>query len=102
MQCGKIHARAGCFMTMLKASMRRGSSARWSRAATSCLSFAIAFVPASARTEPIETEHLFGFTIGSDVGDVGEREIEGSATGRFAKQAGTYDATSSTISAEFV
>jgi hypothetical protein len=89
-------------MTMLKASMRRGSSARWSRAATSCLSFAIAFVPASARTEPIETEHLFGFTIGSDVGDVGERELEGSVTGRFSKRTGTYDAGSSTMSMEFV
>jgi hypothetical protein len=64
--------------------------------------FVVALIPTAGHTEPIETEHLFGFTIGSDVGDVGERELEGSVTGRFAKQAGTYDATSSTISAEFV
>jgi hypothetical protein len=63
---------------------------------------ALAFVPAAAHAQTIETEHLFGFTIGSDVGDVGEREFEGSVTGRFAKRTGTYDAGSGTMSAEFV
>ncbi len=63
---------------------------------------AVAIVPASARSEKIETEHLFGFTIGSDVGETGEREIEGTVNGRFAKRTGLYDATSGTISAEFV
>src|ERR1700727_3778439 len=62
----------------------------------------LALIPAAGHTDPIETEHLFGFTIGTDTGDVGDREIEGSATGRFAKQNGTYNATSSTLSAEFV
>jgi hypothetical protein len=66
------------------------------------LLLALSLVPAGIRAEPIETEHLFAFTIGSDVGDVGDREIEGSATGRFSKRAGTYDAGSGTISAEFV
>jgi hypothetical protein len=59
-------------------------------------------IPADARTETIDTEHLFGFTIGSDVGEVGEKEIEGSITGRFSKRAGTYAAGASTLSAEFV
>ena len=63
---------------------------------------ALAIIPTGARSETIETEHLFGFTIGSDVGETGEREIEGSVTGRFAKRTGSYDAASSTISAEFV
>jgi hypothetical protein len=70
-----------------------------------CLSwalFALVLLSTSARSQTIETEHLFGFTIGSDVGDVGEREFEGSITGRFAKQIGTYDAGSGTMSAEFV
>jgi hypothetical protein len=52
--------------------------------------------------EPIETEHLFGFTIGSDVGEIGEKELEGSATGRFGKRTGSYDAASGTMSLEFV
>jgi hypothetical protein len=67
-----------------------------------CLLLASAFAPAPTRAEPIETEHLFGFTIGSDVGDVGEKELEGSVTGRFGKRAGTYDAGSGTMSMEYV
>src|SRR5258708_24939208 len=72
------------------------------RLAESCLLLALAMVPTGARCGTIETEHLFGFTIGSDVGDVGERELEGSVTGRFAKRNGLYGATESTMSAEFV
>ena len=67
-----------------------------------CLLLASAVAPAPTRAEPIETEHLFGFTIGSDVGDVGEKELEGSVTGRFGKRAGTYDAGSGTMSMEYV
>jgi hypothetical protein len=55
-----------------------------------------------ARAGTIETEHLFGFTIGSDVGDVGEKELEGSVTGRSAKRNGSYLASASTMSVEFV
>jgi hypothetical protein len=90
------------FMAALKASMRFVSAVMRSRMAVSCLSLALAFIPTGARTETIETEHLFGFTIGSDVGEVGERELEGSLTGRFSKRTGTYDAGSGTMSMEFV
>jgi hypothetical protein len=38
----------------------------------------------------LETTHLFGFTFGSDVNAVGEREAESEAVGRFGKSAGTY------------
>jgi len=70
---------------------------------TCWLLLALALLPPDAvRGEPIETEHLFGFTIGSDVGDVGERELEGTATGRFGKRTGAYDAGSGTMSLEFV
>src|ERR1700689_4076153 len=101
MQCGKAHGR-NASMAALRASRRLISAVRRSRMATSCLSLALAFIPTGARTETIETEHLFGFTIGSDVGEVGERELEGSLTGRFSKRTGTYDAGSSTVSLEFV
>jgi hypothetical protein len=63
---------------------------------------ALAIFPTDARSGTIDTEHLFGFTIGSDVGEVGERELEGTVTGRFAKRTGTYNAAASTMSAEFV
>jgi hypothetical protein len=71
-------------------------------AARFCLMLALAMIPISARSAPIDTEHLFGFTIGSDVGEVGERELESSATGRFGKQTGTYSAFSGTLSVETV
>jgi hypothetical protein len=73
---------------------------RW--VAKFCLLPVLATVPTDARTAPIETEHLFGFTIGSDVGEAGERELEGTVTGRFAKRTGTYDAAATTTSVEFV
>jgi len=57
---------------------------------------------AEDRLGEIETEHLFGFTVGSDTGTLGEREFEGSSTGRFGKRTGTYRAGEQTISAEFV
>jgi hypothetical protein len=82
-------------MAPLTATKRAGAGKFW-------LLLAVAIFPIDARTETIETEHLFGFTIGSDVGEVGEREIEGTVTGRFAKQTGSYNAASSTLSAEFV
>jgi hypothetical protein len=63
---------------------------------------ALALIPTYARTATIDTEHLFGFTIGSDVGEVGEREAESSVTGRFGKQTGTYNAASGTLSMETV
>jgi hypothetical protein len=44
----------------------------------------------AARGEGIDTEHIFGFLIGSDVGDVGEREFQSQTTGRFGKGAGRY------------
>jgi hypothetical protein len=89
-------------MAVLKASRWFASVTKRSRTATSCLSLALALISASARTETIETEHLFGFTIGSDVGELGERELEGSVTGRFSKRTGIYDAGSGTMSMEFV
>ena len=64
--------------------------------------FALAQFIATARAGEIETEHLFGFTTGSDVGSLGEREFEGATTARFGKRAGRYTAGEQTLSAEFV
>jgi hypothetical protein len=78
--------------------VRQGRCRAWIGAAM----FALALAPTATRAQAIETEHLFGFTIGSDVGDVGEKELEGSLTGRFAKRNGTYDAGQGTVSMELV
>ncbi len=39
----------------------------------------------------IETEHIFGFTEGADIGEQGDKEIENTFTGRFARR-GSYAA----------
>ena len=89
-------------MAALNLSGEASSAAQRGRTLGFGLLLGLALIPTDARAQAIETEHLFGFTIGSDVGDVGDKEIEGSVTGRFAKRTGTYDATASTLSAEFV
>jgi hypothetical protein len=91
--------------------LRRGSAVQCSKmqacssnANVRCVAllaaFAAAFLPVQAGA--IDTEHLFGFTIGTDVGNVGEKEFEGSTTGRFSKATGSYRAISQTLSVEFV
>ena len=35
-----------------------------------------------ARADAIDTEHLFGFTIGTDVGELGEKELESNLLSR--------------------
>ena len=47
-----------------------------------------------------DTEHLFGFTTGADVGKVGERELETELTGRSGKHAGSYSAINQTFEAK--
>ena len=89
-------------MAAVRASRRLVSATKRGVTAKSCLLLVLAIISTDAQTATIDTEHLFGFTIGSDVGEVGEREIEGSVTGRFAKRAGSYNAASGTVSAEFV
>src|SRR5262245_32887952 len=59
-------------------------------------------LPAAARPAELDTEHLFAFTIGSDVGDRGEKEIEGSSFGRFGKRPGSYAATTHALEIEYV
>ena len=94
------HATAADPLRLASAAGRRrlAESGLW----LACLWLALALVPAEGRAEPIDTEHLFAFTIGSDVGEVGEKEIEGSATARFAKRTGTYVAGTGTLSVEYV
>jgi hypothetical protein len=59
-------------------------------------------VPTCVSAEDIDTEHLFGFVIGTDVGSVGEREFQSQTTGRFSKTAGSYRAINQELELEFV
>jgi hypothetical protein len=58
--------------------------------------------PACALGDDIDTEHIYGFMIGSDVGDPGERELQTTTTGRFSKQAGSYQAGEQEVELELV
>src|SRR3954462_3473773 len=69
------------------------------RAVFVCLS---ALLPGGVCAEGIDTEHIFGFMIGTDVGNVGEREFQTETTGRFGKSGGTYRAGGQQAELEFV
>lgn len=73
--------------------------ARILSAAVLCLP---ALLPAIGYAAEIDTEHMFGFMIGSDVGDVGEREVQSKTTARLSKSGGTYQAISQALELEFV
>ena len=69
------------------------------RAAILCFS---ALLSTCVHAEGIDTEHLFGFMIGTDVGSVGEREFQSQTSGRFSKSDGNYRAISQEFELEFV
>src|ERR1700682_2287449 len=69
------------------------------RAAIVCFS---TLLPNGVHAEGIDTEHIFGFMIGSDVGEPGEREFQSQTTGRFSKDDGRYRAIDQELELEFV
>lgn len=63
----------------------------------------IALTPGCAGAEEgFDTEHIFGFMIGTDVGNPGEREFQTETTGRFGKGGGTYRALAHEVEIEVV
>ncbi|WP_441237623.1 hypothetical protein [Bradyrhizobium sp. 930_D9_N1_4] len=62
----------------------------------------VALAPACVSAEEgFDTEHIFGFMIGTDVGNPGEREFQTETTGRFGK-GGTYRALQQEVEIEIV
>jgi hypothetical protein len=57
---------------------------------------------ARGHAEGIDTEHIYGFIIGTDVGERGEREFQTETTGRFSRIGGSYQALSQQLELEFV
>jgi hypothetical protein len=74
-------------------------SAKTFQAAIVCLA---ALLAGGVHAEGIDTEHVFGFMIGTDVGTVGEREFQSETTGRFAKNGGNYRAVGQQLELEFL
>jgi hypothetical protein len=56
---------------------------------------------ANERAEEVDTQFIFGFTLGADVGELGEKEIERETAGRFGKRDGSYIALEDQLRAEF-
>lgn len=66
--------------------MRAKANSFWTLAACT-----VALLPVCVRAEQgFDTEHIFGFMIGTDVGNAGEREFQTQTSGRFGKGGGTY------------
>jgi hypothetical protein len=73
------------------------TAARWALAVLP--SFLLA--PLVAHAGDVDTQFIFGFTQGSDVGEVGERELESETIAGFGKSDGSYAAATSQIRIEF-
>jgi hypothetical protein len=52
-------------------------------------------------TGEVDTEHMFGFTEGSDIGEAGEKELEADSTGRFGKLGGSYNTVATALEAKY-
>jgi hypothetical protein len=53
------------------------------------------------KTAEVDTEHMFGFTKGSDIGEAGEKELEADSTGRFRRLGGSYSNVATALEAKY-
>ena len=76
----------------------------WTRAKTfqAAIVSLAALLPAHADADGFDTEHIFGFMIGADVGTVGEREFQVETSGRLGRGGGRYRAGGQEFELEFV
>src|ERR1700687_3200007 len=95
---------ASSWRAILFGSIHRRGAGKKMRAYATLLQIVVScsLLPLGAHAEGIDTEHLFGFTIGSDVGEFAEREFQNQTTARFAKSTGTYRALTEAAELEFV
>jgi hypothetical protein len=61
----------------------------------------LALTPPAGSATAVDTQFLFGFTIGADVGEVGEKEIEFQSFGGFGKTDGSYTMLQHQLRAEY-
>jgi hypothetical protein len=78
---------------------KRTNTSAWARLGAA---FCFLLLPTRGHAEGIDTEHIYGFMIGSDVGEAGEREFQTTSTGRLSKRAGNYSALDQQLEMEFV
>jgi hypothetical protein len=73
-----------------------------SRTLLTVLLACVGIAPTACYADDIDTEHLFGFMIGSDVGTLGEREFQSQTTARLSRNGGRYRALQQQFELEFV
>src|SRR5215475_14404860 len=108
-----VHIRRGIFMSAQRARTRAWPFRPRRRGSTmlqllSSIVFLVATGLRPTTAEPnkqtddtVDSEHLFGFTQGSDIGERGEKELETDSTGRFGRQGGTYAVRSTALEAKY-
>jgi hypothetical protein len=67
---------------------------------TATLLAALALTPLAVHAAEVDTQFIFGFTMGADVGELGEKEIESQTVGRFGKSGGSYTGIETQLRAE--
>ncbi len=92
--------------TSLRRSCHRGPRLAPVRASSGLAALLIStlliLVPAHAEDDRgFDTENLFGFVVGTDIGKVGEVELETETLGAFGKRSGSFTALSSAVSVEY-
>jgi hypothetical protein len=65
------------------------------------LSSSLLLFCAQGRAAEVETEHLFGFTFGTSIGEKGEKELESDTTLRAGKGSGTYGVLAQQFEAKY-
>jgi hypothetical protein len=74
----------------------------WGRAVACALMICgVSFGAVPAVAEDIDSEHLFGFTQGTDIGAKGDREVELEGFGGFGKGQGAYSALAGGLEGKF-
>jgi opacity protein-like surface antigen len=62
---------------------------------------ASAVLASGARADDIETDHLFAFNSGTDIGNPGEKEVSATFNGRYGRNGGFYAAVESELSFQY-
>lgn len=70
--------------------------------ASALMSVTFTLLPAHARDDlAFDTENLFGFVVGTDIGNVGEIELETETSGALGRRSGSFAALSNAFSVEY-
>ncbi|MDD1530158.1 hypothetical protein C7U92_22435 [Bradyrhizobium sp. WBOS7] len=89
---------ANAVEAVVVSNMRARANSFWTIAAC-----AVVLLPECVSAEDgFDTEHIFGFMIGTDIGNPGEREFQSQTTGRFGRGGGTYRALEQEFEIEVV